>query len=136
VLAVAEAMSVQKPDNGWFLPDCEGGQAGSQGLLADSGSSERRSVRVRLLGKEREDVNALQALFNWLQTGQNHQAADPLGVDNEACQKVKRSQPLIDLRPPAAILDAVEPVAAVGAELRRDQQRKNDFYGPIFDGRS
>jgi hypothetical protein len=125
VLALAEAMSLERPTNGWFVPNCAVGLAGRDGLLSQQGATERRSVRVPLLDDEDEDVNALQALNNWLTTGEKHQAIDPFGLANAACgvqEEEQRSQPLLDLRPPVTSeVEELEAVVDAGVAALRNR---------------
>ena len=101
MLALAESMSVNKPDNGWFIPNCD--HVGS--LLDEAHANERRVVKIQRLQGEGQ-VNVLQTLNNWLKTGQDHQAIDAFGLPNEACSKTK-SLPL-DLRPDALLPEIVD----------------------------
>ncbi len=62
MLSMAEAMSVAKPDNGWFLPNCD---SGVTTLLDGRNNKERRSVRVQAFNPDAkedqaESVNVLQ----------------------------------------------------------------------------
>jgi len=95
VLVMTQAMSVEKPRNGWFIPNCDSVHF----FLGAKHAAERRTVRVRLLQEEEQTVNAFQAINNWLTTGgrRHHQAIDPFGVPNERCSATK-SLPL-DLGP-------------------------------------
>eukprot|EP00094_Tigriopus_californicus_P009354 TCALIF_09019-PB protein Name:"Protein of unknown function" AED:0.11 eAED:0.12 QI:206/0.75/0.66/1/1/1/9/985/816 len=96
MLAMAEALSVNKPENGWFIPNCDDATA----FLDNEHAALRREVRIPLLTTqtaEEKSVNVLQAINNWLNKGSDHQAIDAFGVPNDACSAVK-SLPL-DLRP-------------------------------------
>ena len=57
MLALVEAMSLEKPENGWFVPNC--GDGGVRALLGEEGAEQRRSVRIQLFGGE-GTVNLLQ----------------------------------------------------------------------------
>lgn len=96
MLAMAEALSVNKPENGWFIPNCDDATA----FLDSEHAKLRREVRIPLLSSQTEEqksVNVLQAINNWMNKGSDHQAIDAFGVPNEACSAIK-SLPL-DLRP-------------------------------------
>jgi hypothetical protein len=56
MLALAEAISLYKPENGWFIPNCDNVPF----LLDGSYSKERRTVTVPLLQEDQKMVNALQ----------------------------------------------------------------------------
>lgn len=62
---MAEAISVTKPENGWFIPNCDK----MPGFLNDKFANERRSVKVPQFDGEK-DVNVLQVrqtdLFDYL----------------------------------------------------------------------
>eukprot|EP00095_Tigriopus_kingsejongensis_P001054 maker-scaffold631_size122145-snap-gene-0.37 protein:Tk01054 transcript:maker-scaffold631_size122145-snap-gene-0.37-mRNA-1 annotation:"hypothetical protein CAPTEDRAFT_219523" len=133
MMAMAEALSLAKPQNGWFIPNCD-----DMGALLDAEhASMRRQVRIPLLSSEGQKstdpktVNVLQAINNWMSLGENHQAIDAFGVPNEACSAVK-SLPL-DLRPDIpeeSLLPKPAPIRA-GA---RSGLRRSPFFGG-FGGR-
>ena len=56
MLVMAEAMSEEKPDNGWFIPNCDD----LHFLLGTKNAAARRTVRVPLLQEGDEQVNAFQ----------------------------------------------------------------------------
>ena len=56
MLVMAEAMSEEKPDNGWFIPNCDN----LHFLLGTKNAAARRTVRVPLLQEGDEQVNAFQ----------------------------------------------------------------------------
>ena len=56
VLVMAQAMSEEKPENGWFIPNCDSVHF----FLGAEHAAERRTVRVRLLQEEEQTVNAFQ----------------------------------------------------------------------------
>merc|ERR1719264_2068683 len=111
MLVMAEAMSEEKPDNGWFIPNCDN----LHFLLGTKNAAARRTVRVPLLQEGDEQVNAFQAINNWLTLGRQHQAIDPFGVPNDKCSATK-SLPL-DLRPDSFF-------EAVPTEPRNDAPRR------------
>ena len=65
-----EAMSIEKPENGWFIPNC--GTDGSSIFLGesknlksdgvDSTPARRKTVRIPLFEKQEEKRNVLQVL--------------------------------------------------------------------------
>ena len=58
MLVMAEAMSEEKPDNGWFIPNCDNVHF----LLGSKNAVARRTVRVPLLQEGDEQVNAFQVI--------------------------------------------------------------------------
>lgn len=57
MLVMAEAMSEEKPDNGWFIPNCDN----LHFLLGTKNAAARRTVRVPLLQEgDEQQVNAFQ----------------------------------------------------------------------------
>ena len=129
ILTLAEAMSADQPDNGWFLPNCDT----TPSFLDDRFPEARRKTKVGLLEDDSEKLNVLQVLYNWLNTGEKHQAVDAFGVPNEACSRAK-SLPL-DLRPDVILPDPVtlaaeEEAGRLGAIKRGPSSR----FGPFFRG--
>ena len=102
VLALAEAMSEDKADNGWFIPNCDEMPA----LLNSANADMRRTVRVPMLENLETKVNVLQTINNWLTIGSKHQAIDAFGVPNGVCSATK-SLPL-DLRPDTFLPEITE----------------------------
>ena len=70
MLALAEAVSLSKPTDGWFLPNC-GGSVST--LLDERNAEERRAARVVAFDQESEEeeegleeaekINVLQVLI-------------------------------------------------------------------------
>ena len=56
MLVMAEAMSEEKPGNGWFIPNCDD----LHFLFGAENAAARRTVRVPLLQEGDERVNAFQ----------------------------------------------------------------------------
>lgn len=57
MIALAEAMSLIKPQNGWFIPNCDK----VTNFLTDQFANERRKVRVKQVDGDSK-VNALQVV--------------------------------------------------------------------------
>lgn len=119
VLSLAEALSVDKPDAGWFIPNCDA----MPGFLDEDHAHLRRTVTVPELDSEdgAEKQNVLQTLHGWLTTGRNHQAIDAFGVPNAQCS-AQRSLPL-DLRP-----DTLLP------EVGETEQKLRSAPAAVLDG--
>ena len=64
VLVMTQAMSVEKPRNGWFIPNCDSVHF----FLGAKHAAERRTVRVRLLQEEEQTVNAFQVVMALLKS--------------------------------------------------------------------
>jgi len=56
MLALAEAMSLEKPSNGWFIPNCD---EEVPSFFDDAHAKYRREVRVQLFGGK-ESANVMQ----------------------------------------------------------------------------
>lgn len=128
---MVEAVSVSKPGDGWFVPNCDRVSTFLDGRNAE----ERRSVRVTAFGGEREeeeDLNVMQAVNNWLEGAvSGSQAVDPFGVPNPSCSAA-RSEPL-DLRPDALLPE----IGDRESSLRRDRigfQDPAGFLPGAYDG--
>ena len=63
MLQLAESMSNEKADNGWFIPNCDE-EKGSI-FLDESNTNKRQSTRVPLFSTG-QDKNLLQVLFRIL----------------------------------------------------------------------
>ena len=66
-MVMAEAMSEEKPGNGWFIPNCDD----LHFLFGADNAAARRAVRVPLLQEGDERVNAFQVRTR-------HGTVDPL----------------------------------------------------------
>ena len=72
MLGVIQAMSDEKPENGWFIPNC-GTDGASIFLSSDESSGEelarkkRKNVRIPLFAKPETKKNVMQVLFELLQ---------------------------------------------------------------------
>ena len=68
MLGVIQAMSDEKPENGWFIPNC-GTDGGSIFLSSDKPSNEeaqrlkRKNVQIPLFAKPEEKRNLFQVSF-------------------------------------------------------------------------
>ncbi len=60
MLVLAESMSLEKPSNGWFIPNCDD----VPHWLGGEHAKERRGVTVALLQEEEQKVNAMQVCLS------------------------------------------------------------------------
>lgn len=147
ILTLAEALSVGKPESGWFIPNCDNVPF----FLDENHAKERREVRIAPLDEkspssdeeadDKEELakqNVLQTIYNWLKKGDDFQAIDAFGVPNDACS-AQKSLPL-DLRPDALLgdIESVEESVQSGpvsSPIRRfGQHRTSARRGPFFGG--
>lgn len=116
MIGVVQAMSEEKPENGWFIPNC-GTDGASFFLSSDKMLEEelvrqkRKNVRIPLFAKPETKKNVLQVLNSWVNSIEDvddHQAIDILGFPNPACSSDDdsddgsnklRSSLNLDLRP-------------------------------------
>ena len=101
VVGIIEDLSIEKPLNGWFVPNCDDGDS----LLGQGNAAKalRMALKVPLFAKPNIRRNVLQVLNSWIKEGpanHEHQAIDILGLPNPACSKIRADTSLnLDLKP-------------------------------------
>jgi len=100
ITSLIEAMSIDQPANGWFIPNCQ-----DETLFFSAQAIEvRKSLQIPLFVSG-EEMNVLQVLNNWLVkpiTDDEYQAIDQFGPANPICSAnhVQKSAPLRNPKSP------------------------------------